>query len=93
MFTWVHLYQWKDAIDVKGGADTKVWELLDNNQHPLLVATGPREKVLLQCFGPNECFTKMTFLVDDFNLKSSGLYLESILQNFSYQYCRPVLSL
>ncbi len=23
MFTWVHLYQWGDAIDVKGDADTK----------------------------------------------------------------------
>ncbi len=23
MFAWVHLYQWGDAIDVKGDADTK----------------------------------------------------------------------
>ena len=23
MFNWVHLYQWGDAIDVKGDADTK----------------------------------------------------------------------
>jgi len=23
MFSWVHLYQWGDAIDVKGDADTK----------------------------------------------------------------------
>jgi hypothetical protein len=23
VFTWVHLYQWGDAIDVKGDADTK----------------------------------------------------------------------